>query len=130
MADYTRRTFKPKYVPQAEDYSSNVSTLQGKLTEAITELNNVENSLGLDPENAHDILTYNVIVGNNEIKEEITGLVDDLNFYTGEISTQAEVFDEEDRVEFEAAEDARIANLKAQEEKKNNETTSDTSTEG
>ena len=59
MADYTRQTFVPKYVPEADDYSTNVTNLQEKLTEALTELDKVENTLGLDPENAHDILTYN-----------------------------------------------------------------------
>ena len=116
MADLTRRKFEPKYVPQSEEYNSSVGTLKGNLDSALEELNKVENTLGLDPENAHDILSYNVIIGNSEIKEEITTLVSDLDFYTSEVSAQAKRFDEEDEAEFNRQEDARIANLKAQQE--------------
>lgn len=116
MADLTRRTFTPKYVPQSDEYNSSVNSLKENLDSALTELNNVENTLGLDPENAHDILTYNVIIGNNEIKDEITNLVSDLEFYTGEVAEAAKNFDAADEEEFNRAEDERIANLRAQQE--------------
>jgi hypothetical protein len=114
MADYERRTFTPKYEPQSEEYGANVGTLKEKLASAIAELDGVENTLGLDPENAHDILTYNVIIGNSEIKDEIKTLVSDLDFYTSEVSDQAKKFDQEDEAEFNRQEDARIASLQAQ----------------
>lgn len=114
MADYARRTFTPKYEPQSEEYGANVGTLKEKLASAIAELDGVENTLGLDPENAHDILTYNVIIGNSEIKDEIKTLVSDLDFYTSEVSDQAKKFDQEDEAEFNRQEDARIASLQAQ----------------
>lgn len=124
MADFERRTFTPKYEPQSEEYGANVGTLKEKLASAIAELDGVENTLGLDPDNAHDILTYNVIIGNSEIKDEIKTLVSDLDFYTSEVSDQAKRFDQEDEAEFNRQEDARIASLQAQanEEKTEEET--------
>ena len=118
MADYTRNTFVPKYAPQAEGYNNSVTKLKEKLVDVQEELDKVDDTLGLDPENAHDILTYNVIIGNAEIKDEVEALVNDLDFYTGEITDAADRFDKDDKAEFEAAEDRRIADLKAQDEAK------------
>ena len=82
-----------KYVNEAASYSGSVSRVEGELETAKTSLGNVDRELGLDPENVHDLLTYNVIVGNKEIKDEIDSLVSDLGNYKSLISTKAEEID-------------------------------------
>ena len=78
-----------KYTNQAKEYNKCVDDVNTSLDNAIVELDNVNKLLGLDSESAKDVLTKNVLVGNEEIKDEIKYLVDDLDNYTTVISKVA-----------------------------------------
>jgi len=82
-----------KYGSEAASYSGSVSKVESELETAKIYLDNVDKELGLDPENVHDLLSYNVIVGNKEIKSEIDTLVSNLGIYKSLISTKADEID-------------------------------------
>ncbi len=84
-----------KYKNQASEYNKCVQGVSTTLDGAISELENINSMLGLDSESAKDVLTKNVLVGNEEIKEEIKNLVNDLGNYSGVVSKIAKKLDEE-----------------------------------
>ena len=85
-----------KYKSQARDYNNKITGVNEKLNTVLTELNKVDNVLGLDPNNANDALTYNVLISNSEIKKEVDSLVSDLGRYGLLISEKAEILDNEE----------------------------------
>jgi hypothetical protein len=84
-----------KYTNQASEYGNCVQGISTSLDGAISELESINSMLGLDSDSAKDILTKNVLVGNEEIKEEIKNLVNDLGNYSGVVSKIAKKLDEE-----------------------------------
>ena len=89
--------YEAKYKEQAIKYNNKITDVNERLNSALTELNGVDTVLGLDPNNAHDVLTYNVLVSNNEIKTEIMDLVSDLSVYGQAITNKAEMLDQEEK---------------------------------
>ena len=79
---------------QASQYSSGINSLESQLDSTMTKLTRVDEELGLDPENAKDALTYNVIVSNQEIKDEIDSLMSDLNNYKSVMTSKAKAIDD------------------------------------
>lgn len=71
-----------KYEGQASEYGSCVTEIDTTLNDVYTELSKVDEMLGIDPESAKDMLSYNVIVCNQEIKDEITALCAGLEGYS------------------------------------------------
>ncbi len=88
-----------KYKNQASEYNKCVQGVNTTLDGAITELESINSMLGLDSESAKDVLTKNVLVGNEEIKTEIKSLVDDLGNYSVVVEKVAKDLDEELRQE-------------------------------
>ena len=118
-----------KYKNQASEYSASVSHVNSDLSVALSELNQVNEILGFSNNEAKgvstgtngcdDILTYNVLVGNEEIKSEIESIQNDLGMYTGLISSKATELDNEEKLEYERM----MALKKAQEENGNDSIT-------
>jgi hypothetical protein len=121
-----------KYKNQASEYSGMVSGINSELGVALSELGVVNDTLGFnavesagvaagDASSCKDVLTYNVIVSNEEIKSEITSLQSELGVYTSVLSNKAKEFDEEELREY-LEEQKRLEALK----KKNNENQEET----
>ena len=101
-----------KYMEEASRYSSGVETYKTHLEETMNNLKKIDNSLGFNENDAKDMLTYNVIVSNQEIQSEIESLVSNLDNYTNIITTKAKEIDleeERERIEREKLEKARLA---------------------
>lgn len=109
-----------KYKNQASEYSASVAATKGALESTMSCLNGVSNVLGLDPNNTNDVLSMNVIVGNEEIKAEVEALSADIGKYSGLISTKAKELDEEELQEY-LAEQVRNS-IKEKEDNNNEET--------
>jgi hypothetical protein len=80
---------KDKFKDEATDYQGGIISLNKSLTSVTTSLENVDKILGLDPENSKDILSYNVIISNQEIKDEIRELTMDLDIYSSLVMNKA-----------------------------------------
>ena len=117
-----------KYKNQASQYNGSVSSVKGELEVALSELNRVNETLGFSnsessgiattgPGYCNDILTYNVIVSNEEIKTEIKNIDSDLGMYSSLISKKASELDKEEKEEY----DRMMALLKAKELEKQEE---------
>ncbi len=108
-----------KYMVEAGEYNDNVSSIIRDLDNAQQKLEMVDKMLGIDPENSKDVLSYNVIISNGEIKEELDGLVSDLNNYTGLVSSEAKIIDarieEEERLAREAEKRKKELEVKEEE---------------
>ena len=85
-----------KYADQAGNYSRIVQRVKDDLETGI--LLKIDNSLGIKskiselPRNT-DILTYNVIISNQEIREELNDLMANLNSYKNVMSDRANYWD-------------------------------------
>lgn len=82
-----------KYIEEAISYSENVSKVEAEISTAMLLLDNVANMLGIDVNNVKDTLSYNVIVSNQEIKDELKKLNNDLEGYTGALASTASEID-------------------------------------
>lgn len=115
-----------KYKKQAKEYSACVNELSSELDVALSELNKVNDILGFtsdgngDTSICKDALTLNVIVGNEEIKEELKNIQQDVSKYSSLITPKAIELDALEKAEYEA-EQARLNALKTD----NNSETSD-----
>lgn len=113
-----------KYKNQAHEYSSCIQELNNELDAALSELNKVNDTLGItssgegDSSLNKDALTLNVIVSNEEIKEEIKNLQEEVSGYSSLITPKAAELDELEKAEYEA-ELARLKALISQNEKNN-----------
>ena len=105
-----------KYKNQAHEYNSCVQELNNELGAALSELNKVNDTLGItssgegDSSLNKDALTLNVIVSNEEIKEEIKNLQEEVSGYSSLITPKAAEYE---------AEQARLRALKSQNENNN-----------
>lgn len=114
-----------KYKNQAKEYNSCIQELNNELDAALSELNKVSDTLGFtssgegDSSIVKDALTLNVIVSNEEIKEEIKSIQDEVSGYSSLITPKAVELDELEKAEYEA-EQARLRALKPQNENNNN----------
>ena len=70
-----------KYEGQAGEYGNSVNDVSTELNNVYVQLSKVDEMLGIDPENSKDLLTYNVIVSNQEIKDEIESLCNGMEGY-------------------------------------------------
>ena len=70
------------YEGQASEYKGCTSQIDRELKKISVELGKVDKMLGIDPEKSKDLLTYNVIVGNTEIKDEIDSLCSNLGNFS------------------------------------------------
>ena len=113
-----------KYKNQAHEYNSCIQELNNELGAALSELNKVNDTLGItssgegDSSLNKDALTLNVIVSNEEIKEEIKNLQEEVSGYSSLITPKAAELDELEKAEYEA-EQARLRALKSQNENNN-----------
>ena len=70
-----------KYEGQAGEYGNSVNDVSTELNNVYVQLSKVDEMLGIAPENSKDLLTYNVIVSNQEIKDEIESLCNGMEGY-------------------------------------------------
>ena len=97
-----------KYTEEAGRYSGKMSSLVDQLNDVARSLDSVNSFLGISSADAsRDMLTYNVIISKEEIKNEITGVVFDVGSYSSTVASLAKTID--DRIAAEEAEAARLA---------------------
>ena len=120
MSNFIPYHFNPtKYRSEAATYSGSVSSVIGSLNSAMTSLNKVNSEIGFDTKGSNDLLSFNVISSNEEIKSEITNLESDLNKYSSFITTKAVELDAEAKRKFDA-DVARMRKLNAENDNSNN----------
>ena len=90
-----------KYSKQASTYSGIVTTVDGSLSSALSEINQVSSVLSVGKASANDLLTVNVIAGSEEIKSEISTVQSKLGSYKSLISSKARSLDELEKIEYE-----------------------------
>ena len=104
---------------QAASYSGSVSGVVSSLDQALTNLNNVNSKIGLDPRGNNDLLSINIISGCEEIKGEVSELKGDLGKYSSLIQSKAYDLDMEAKRQYDIA----LARYRAMQAKKENKET-------
>ena len=120
-----------KYKTQAGEYSSVVSSVTGELAIALSELDKVNETLGFssaeskdisdgnNQSSCPDILTLNTIVSNEEVKQEINDLQNDLETYDSLITKKAKDLDDEAQAEYDSLIAAQQENENVEKEEEN-----------
>ena len=84
-----------KYTEEAGRYSGKMSSLVDQLNDVARSLDSVNSFLGISSADAsRDMLTYNVIISKEEIKNEITGVVFDVGSYSSTVASLAKTIDD------------------------------------
>ena len=95
-----------KYIPnyyknQAAKYSGVVNKVNGKLDGAMSAISSINSILSVGKDSSNDLLTYNVISGNEEIKNEIMTIQSNLGIYNALINAKAGELDKEEKRAYE-----------------------------
>lgn len=109
-----------RYKKEASNFNGNIDKVNSSLESAITSLNMVDEVLGFDAEGKNDILTYNVIASNEEIKSEIKDIKDNIRMNGSTIDVIAKKLDEEEKRQYEL-EQERLERIKRAKEREKNE---------
>ena len=98
-----------KYTEEAGNYSGKMSAITDQLNDVVTSLDSVNKLLGISSaDSSRDMLTYNVIISKEEIKNELTGIIFDVGSYSSTVKALAKTID--DRIAAEEA--AKLAENK------------------
>ena len=88
-----------KFEEQATEYKECVTKVDEALEKISIKLKEVDDKLGIDPENSKDLLTYNVIVSSKEIKDELELLSNSVDSYADVIMSKGKMLDEDKALE-------------------------------
>ena len=86
-----------RYQSESANYGLKVSSSTEILDDVFSDLSSIEEEFGIDPDTTQDMLTYNVITSNSEIKSEVEDLTNLLNSYKSLIASRAYILDEEEK---------------------------------
>ncbi len=88
-----------KFEEQATEYKECVTKVDEAIESIYIKLKEVDDKLGIDPENSKDLLTYNVIVSSKEIKDELELLSNSVDSYADVIMSKGKMLDEDKALE-------------------------------
>ncbi len=83
-----------KYISQVISYTSSVANITSELSSTLDDLKEVENLLSYyDANTTKDLLTYNVLVSNQDVYDEIDSLIHEMEQYIYPLKNKASELD-------------------------------------